>query len=62
MPNNLCDRYFLVVGAGFYNFWVGVKNVGEPAPTGLVKYEDKFVGGGLTDRFFHPQITFINPP
>ncbi|MEG4012329.1 MULTISPECIES: hypothetical protein [unclassified Microcoleus] len=34
------------VGAGFYNLLMGVKDLGEPAPTGLVKFSYKFVGAG----------------
>ncbi|MEG4576451.1 hypothetical protein QUA56_27810 [Microcoleus sp. N3A4] len=34
------------VGAGFYNLMMGVKDLGEPTPTGLVKYSYKFVGAG----------------
>ena len=34
------------VGAGFYNLLMALKYLGEPAPTGLVKYSYKFVGAG----------------
>ncbi|MEG5234757.1 hypothetical protein [Microcoleus sp. AT9b-C3] len=34
------------VGAGFYNLSIALKDLGKPAPTGLVKYSYKFVGAG----------------
>ncbi|MDQ2099243.1 MAG: hypothetical protein QQW96_16565 [Tychonema bourrellyi B0820] len=34
------------VGAGLDNLLTGVKYLGEPAPTGLVKYSYKLVGAG----------------
>ena len=34
------------VGAGLDNLLTGVKDLGEPAPTGLVKYSYKLVGAG----------------
>ncbi|MEG4806833.1 hypothetical protein QUA82_05385 [Microcoleus sp. F8-D3] len=34
------------VGAGFYNLSIALKDLGEPAPKGLVKYSYKFVWAG----------------
>ncbi|AFZ08554.1 hypothetical protein Osc7112_4231 [Oscillatoria nigro-viridis PCC 7112] len=34
------------VGAGFYNLSIALKDLGERAHTGLVKYSYKFVGAG----------------
>ena len=39
------------VGAGFYDWLMGVKYLGEPAPTSLMKYSYKFVGAGSPINF-----------
>jgi hypothetical protein len=43
------------LGAGFYHLSIGVKYLGEPAPTGLVKMWDKIYGKRTIALFIHPR-------
>jgi len=43
-----------------------VKDIGEPAPTGLLKWDGKIFNkigrGAIADQLCHPRIILIKPP